>query len=233
MAYKIHERDLRGTAKTGWLDSRHTFSFGHFHDPSRMGFRSLRVINEDKVIPGAGFGTHPHDNMEIISYVLDGELKHEDSMGTGSIITPGEIQKMSAGTGVTHSEFNPSQENGVHFLQIWIEPDTRDVEPSYEQITPDMNTAQNGFTLVGGPDGGDNIVTIHQDAKLFVAKPEAEEELSYNLADGRHAFIQIVRGEVELKGERLKEGDGVEISDVAEIKLKANVPSELLLFDLA
>lgn len=228
---RIHDRDIRGTTKTGWLDSKHTFSFGNFRDPSRMGFRSLRVINDDVVIPGAGFDMHQHSDMEIITYILKGELGHKDSLGTGSIIRPGEIQRMSAGTGIFHSEFNPSNDNGVHLLQIWLRPQTRGLPPSYEQKT--IAPKQGEFTLIGGPEGGDGAVTIHQDAKLFVAHLKDGQETSYTFAAGRNGFIHVARGRITLNGETLKEGDGAEITDVDTITVAATADSEALLFDLA
>ncbi len=231
MSIKIHDRDLRGRVKGSWLQSWHTFSFGHFHDPKRMGFRALRVINEDIVIPGGGFPTHPHDNMEIITYILDGALEHKDSMGTGSIIRPGEIQKMSAGTGVTHSEFNASNDNSVHLLQIWIKPDERDVAPDYQQKTVRAAPGK-GLIQIAGREETDQSVSVHQDMKLFSAKMEEGEEITYDFAKGRYGFLQIVRGAVSLNGEALREGDGAELSDVGSISLKADADSEILLFDL-
>jgi redox-sensitive bicupin YhaK (pirin superfamily) len=232
MSFKIHERDLRGRTKTGWLDSYHTFSFGDFRDPERMGFRSLRVINEDFVIPGAGFPTHPHSDMEIITVILKGELAHKDSMGNGATIKPGEVQKMSAGSGITHSEFNPSNDNPVHLLQIWIRPDTRGVKPRYEQIVVDNKNAQGGWVLVGDREGNDKIVSIHQDAKLFSASIKAGEKISYEFAKDRYGFLQIARGELELRGETIRQGDGVEISGEGKIELIAKADTEVLLFDL-
>ncbi|MGB4108135.1 MAG: pirin family protein [Alphaproteobacteria bacterium] len=229
MTFKIHERDLRGRTKTGWLDSYHTFSFGDFRDPERMGFRSLRVINEDFVIPGAGFPTHPHSDMEIITVILKGELAHKDSTGTGAVIKPGEIQKMSAGSGITHSEFNPSNDNPVHLLQIWIRPDTRGIKPGYEQITVEP---QDGWTLVGDREGSDNVVSIHQDAKLFWATIAKDKNVSYEFAKERYGFLQVARGEITLDGETIRQGDGVEISGEGNIEITAKADSELLLFDL-
>lgn len=229
---RIHDRDIRGATLMGWLDSKHTFSFGHFMDPTRMGFRSLRVINDDIVIPGAGFDTHPHKDMEIITYILKGELAHKDSLGTGSTIRPGEIQRMSAGTGIEHSEFNPSNDNGVHLLQIWIRPETRGLEPSYEQKMIEPKKGQ--FVLIGDRHGTDGAITIHQDVKLYVAHLDDGNEVNHNFAKGRGGFIHVARGRVMLNGEVLKEGDGAEISDVDEIVLKSLADeSEILLFDLA
>lgn len=231
---RIHDRDLRGKTKTGWLDSQHTFSFGNFRDPNRMGFRSLRVINDDIVIPGAGFDTHAHSDMEIITYILDGALEHKDSLGTGSVIRPGEIQRMSAGTGIKHSEFNPSKENGVHLLQIWLRPESRGMAPGYERKTIDRNAAKGGFHLIGDPSGSDGAVTIHQDAKLYVALLDEEQKASYCFDGDRGGFIHVARGHVLLNGELLKEGDGAEISGEDAITIVAqNEGVEVLLFDLA
>ncbi len=229
---RIHDRDIRGATRMGWLDSKHTFSFGHFMDPARMGFRSLRVINDDIVIPGAGFDTHPHKDMEIITYILKGELSHKDSLGTGSTIRPGEIQRMSAGTGIEHSEYNPSNDNGVHLLQIWIRPEERGLEPSYEQKTIEPKKGQ--FVLIGDRHGTDGAITIHQDVKLYVAHLDDGNEVSHKFTKGRGGFIHVARGRVMLNGEILKEGDGAEISDVDKIVLKSLADeSEVLLFDLA
>jgi hypothetical protein len=233
MSIKLHERDLRGATNMGWLDSKHTFSFGHFYDPERMGFRALRVINDDYIIGGAGFGEHGHDNMEIISIALDGALEHKDSMGNGSIIRPGEIQKMSAGSGVRHSEFNASAEDTAHFLQIWIVPDTRDIEPSYEQVRIDREAASKGFTLIGGAEKGGHQVSIHQDVTLHWAEPVDGQALSYEFQDGRYGFLHIAQGQVEIDSEMLKAGDALELSGVSILKLKAAADSQLLLFDLA
>jgi hypothetical protein len=230
---KIHDRDLRGKAKTGWLDSQHTFSFGGFHDPNRMGFRSLRVLNDDRVIAGAGFPPHGHENMEIISYVLEGALEHKDSTGTGEIIRPGDIQRMSAGSGIEHSEFNHSKEDNVHFLQIWIFPEEKNIEPGYEQKSIDQEKLKGGFKLVGDRHGTDGAITIHQDVKMLVALLEEGDETTHNFEKGRGGFLQVARGQIALNGEVLKEGDGVEISDVDQINVVAQAPSELLLFDMA
>lgn len=227
---KIHDRDVRGKTKTGWLDSHHTYSFGYFRDPNRMGFRSLRVMNDDIVIPGAGFPTHGHANMEIVTVVLDGALEHKDSIGTGSVIRPGEIQRMTAGSGIEHSEFNASNDNPVHLLQIWLLPDAKGLKPSYEQIAvPDGK----GFQLVGDRQGTNGAVTIHQDVKMSFAKLQPGETATYPLAKGRGAFLQLAKGQVVLNGEVLKEGDGAEIEDVSSIELVAEADSEALLIDMA
>jgi len=228
---RIHDRDIRGKTKTGWLDSKHTFSFGHFMDPTRMGFRSLRVINDDIVIPGAGFNTHGHKDMEIITYILDGELEHKDSLGTGSKIRPGEVQRMSAGSGIEHSEFNPSNDNSFHLLQIWIIPEKRGLEPSYEQNKFEVESG--AFKLIGDRHGTDGAVTIHQDVRMLVAHLEDEQETSYTFEKGRGGFLHVAKGWVTLNGEPLKEGDGAEMIDVSTITLKAKADSEILLFDLA
>jgi redox-sensitive bicupin YhaK (pirin superfamily) len=230
---KIHKSDLRGRTKTGWLDSYHTFSFGEFRDPKRMGFRSLRVINEDFVIPGAGFPTHPHSDMEIITIILKGELAHKDSMGNGSLIRPGDIQKMSAGSGITHSEFNPSNDNPVHLLQIWIRPDTRGIKPGYEQINTAAKNAGEGWMLVGDRKGSEKTVSIHQNIRLFMANLLKANKINYKFTEGRHGFLQLMRGQISIDGKTLKEGDGVEISDERNISLTAQADSEILLFDLA
>lgn len=226
---KIHDRDLRGKTKMGWLHSAHTFSFGSFNDPTRMGFKSLRVVNDDHVIGGAGFTPHRHSNMEIISYVLEGALEHKDSTGTHGVIRPGDIQRMSAGSGIEHSEFNHSNDNNVHFLQIWIHPDENGIDPSYEQKS--MNIGED-FTLVGDKDGTEGAVIIHQDVKMFVAKPSEGKEISYHFDKGRGGFLQVALGQASLNGEILKEGDGAEITDVSEIVIKADADSEIILFDL-
>ncbi len=228
---RIYDCEIRGATKTGWLDSKHTFSFGNFMDPTRMGFRSLRVINDDVVFPGAGFDTHPHSDMEIITYILKGELAHKDSLGTGSTIRPGEIQRMSAGTGILHSEFNPSNDNGTHLLQIWILPEKRGLEPSYEQkaVTP----KEGEFVVIGDRKGTDGAITIHQDVTFSMAQLKDGQKTSYTFAKGRGGFLQVAHGWITLNGEALKEGDGAEITDTDVIKITAQADSEVLLFDLA
>lgn len=228
---KIHDRDLRGRTQMGWLDSMHTFSFGSFQDPERMGFKSLRVVNDDRVIPGAGFDTHGHRDMEIISYVLEGALEHKDSLGNGSVIRPGEIQRMSAGTGIQHSEFNHSKEEGVHFLQIWIIPESKGLEPSYEQKAFDPEKGV--FKLVGDRQGSENAITIHQDVKMYIGIFDEDQETSYSFEKDRGGFLQVARGHIALNGEPLKEGDGAQIADIDTISLKAMADSEVILFDMA
>ena len=224
----------RGTANFGWLDSRHTFSFGDYHDPEQMGFGALRVINEDRVSPGQGFGTHGHRDMEIISYVLEGALEHKDSIGTGSVIRPGDVQIMSAGTGIRHSEFNHSKTEPVHFLQIWVVPDRQGIAPRYEQKTfPDADK-RGRLRLVGSSDGRDGSVVIHQDAKIYASLLAKDAQVEHALAPGRHAWLQVARGAVTLNGQPLGEGDGAAVSDEQKLAIKgAADDSEVLLFDLA
>jgi redox-sensitive bicupin YhaK (pirin superfamily) len=222
----------RGHRDHGWLDTRHTFSFDDYHDPAHMGFQTLRVINEDRVRPGEGFGTHPHQDMEIVTWVLEGALQHRDSMGNGSVIRPGDVQRMSAGTGVTHSEFNASDRESVHFLQIWIAPSQRGLEPSYEQISVAAADLRGQFRLVASPDGRDGSVTVHQDAELYVGAPESGGELVHALPAVRHAWLQVARGAVRLNGHALTAGDGASVSDERRLEISAREPSEVLLFSL-
>jgi hypothetical protein len=222
----------RGHENYGWLDTQHTFSFGEYHDPRHMGFRSLRVINEDRVKPESGFGTHSHRDMEIVSYVLAGELGHKDSMGTGSVIRPGDVQRMSAGTGVTHSEWNHSKTEPVHFLQIWILPDRRGMTPSYEQKTIPESETQNRLRLVASADGREGSVTVHQDAAIYVARLEAGRDVTQVIAAGRHAWVQVARGTVELNGTALAAGDGAAVSDEQALAISCGDAAEILLFDL-
>ncbi|NJM98963.1 MAG: pirin family protein [Phormidesmis sp. RL_2_1] len=230
----IRKAEERGTSQFSWLNSQHTFSFGGYMDPHHMGFSDLRVINDDRVIPGAGFGTHSHRDMEIISYVLEGELGHQDSMGNGSVIRPGDVQRMTAGTGVSHSEMNPSSENPVHFLQIWIMPDTKGLTPGYEQKHFDLSERQDQWRLVGSRDGRDGSVTIHQDVSLYTATLGADAALSYQLAQNRQAWVQLTRGAITLNGAALKAGDGAAISDLQQLNLVSTADNtEVLLFDLS
>lgn len=224
----------RGTAYFGWLDSRHTFSFGEYYDPNHMGFANLRVINEDKVSPGQGFGTHGHRDMEIISYVLEGALEHKDSIGTGSVIRPGDVQRMSAGTGIRHSEYNASKTEPVHFLQIWILPERQGIAPGYEQKTFTELEKRGQLRLVGSRDGRDGSITIHQDVDLYAAALHEGDEVNHTLVNGRAAWLQVVRGAVQLKGQMLTAGDGAAISDESLITLRgAANDAEVLLFDMA
>jgi quercetin 2,3-dioxygenase len=223
----------RGHADHGWLRSFHTFSFAGYQDPKHMGFGALRVINEDRVQPGTGFGTHGHRDMEIISYVLDGALAHKDSMGNGSVIRPGDVQRMSAGRGVMHSEFNPSDAELVHFLQIWIEPNVRGISPSYEERRFDASAKRGTLKLVASPDGRDGSVTIHQDALLYAGLLDGAERATHQLGVGRRAYVHVARGSVVVNGQGLEAGDALKATDTAEIVLESGKQAEVLLFDLA
>lgn len=225
--------DQRGRANLGWLDSRHTFSFADYYDPAHMGFRALRVINEDRVQPGRGFGTHGHRDMEIISYVLAGELGHKDSMGTGSVIRPGDVQRMSAGKGVLHSEMNASPTNPVHFLQIWLLPERPGLEPGYEQKRFDADEKRGRLRLVASPDGRDGSVTVHQDVLLYAGLFGAGEGARLDLRPGRHAWVQVAGGEISLNGQPLRHGDGAAVSDETALALTGASDAEVLVFDLA
>lgn len=223
----------RGHADHGWLRSAHTFSFASYHDPEHMGFRALRVINEDRVAPGRGFPTHGHRDMEIVSYVLEGALEHADSLGHGSVLRPGEVQRMSAGRGIQHSEMNPSPTEPLHFLQIWILPERAGLEPSYEQTHFDAEERRNRLRLFVSPDGEEGSLTIHQDARIYGTTLDAGASVTHAIPEGRHAWIQVARGVIDLGGERLEAGDGAALSDERELVLSAREPAELLLFDLA
>lgn len=229
---RIRKAAERGHARYDWLDTWHTFSFDTYYDPAYMGFRSLRVVNEDRVQPGRGFGTHGHQNMEIITYVLEGQLEHRDSLGTGSIIHKGEFQRMSAGTGVQHSEFNPSQAEPVHLYQIWLLPNEKGLRPSYEQRMFSEKEKQGRLLLVASPDD-DGSLMIHQDARIFLSTFSPNKEIRYELQPGRHAWLQVLRGLVELNGQPLATSDGAAVSDEARITVHANDPAEVMLFDLA
>jgi len=220
----------RGHFDHGWLNTYHTFSFADYYDPSFMGFRDLRVINEDRVKPGVGFGTHGHRDMEIVSYVLEGTLAHRDSMGTGSLIRPGEVQRMSAGTGVTHSEMNPSNQEGVHFLQIWILPEQRGITPGYEQKKFEDEERRGALRLVASPDGRDGSVTVHQDVAIYSSLLDGEL-VTHTFAPDRYGWVQIARGEVELNGQQLNAGDGAAIEGESSVTLRGK-NAEVLLFDL-
>ena len=222
----------RGGADHGWLNSKHTFSFADYYDAKHMGFRALRVINEDRVTAGQGFGTHPHRDMEILSYVLEGQLSHQDSMGNSGVITPGEVQRMSAGSGVRHSEQNGSKVDGVHFLQIWLQPDRLGVTPSYEQKRFALAQGK-GLQLIASPDGAAGSLTINADTRLYGAVLEAGEGASRKLSAGRHAFVHVARGEVKVNGQALAAGDGAALSDEAEVTLEGFHGAEVLVFDLA
>lgn len=230
----IRPTQERGAANFGWLDTRHTFSFGNYYDSNYLGFASLRVINEDKVQPGKGFATHSHRDMEIITYVLDGALEHKDSLGNGSIMRPGDVQRMSAGTGIQHSEFNPSPTDPVHLLQIWILPEQTGIKPSYEQKYFAAAEKRGKLRLIGSHDGREGSVTIHQGVDLYATQLASGEQVSYSLAEGRNAWIQVARGSVQFNGGELKAGDGAAISQQVGITLKGtSAVAEVLLFDMA
>jgi quercetin 2,3-dioxygenase len=229
---QLRPSEERGLGEHGWLHSRHTFSFADYFDPRHMGFRTLRVINEDRVEPRQGFGTHSHRDMEIISYVLEGALAHKDSMGTSSTIRPGDVQRMSAGTGVTHSEFNASEREPVHFLQIWIVPAQRGLAPGYEQKRFADEEKRARLRLVASPDGAEGSVRIHQDARLYATLLGPGEEVRHALAEARHAWVQVTRGEVQLNGQPMRAGDGAAVTGEREVALRGVQPAEVLLFDL-
>ncbi|HSD99117.1 MAG TPA: pirin family protein [Burkholderiales bacterium] len=228
----IRKAEERGHANHGWLDTWHTFSFADYYDPAEMGYGALRVINDDKVEPGQGFGTHGHRDMEIITYVLEGALEHKDSMGNGSVIRPGNVQRMSAGTGVRHSEFNPSREERVHLLQIWIEPKFTGVRPSYEEKQFGPAEKKGRLRLIASPDGREGSVTIHQDALVYAALLDGKDAVAHRLAPGRRAYVHVARGAVKLNGIELKDGDGVKIASESELTFNGAKQAELLLFDL-
>ena len=229
----IRKANERGHADHGWLNTYHSFSFADYYDPKHMGFRQLRVINEDRVLPGRGFPTHPHRNMEIISYVLEGALEHKDSMGNGSVIVPGEVQRMSAGTGITHSEFNHSKTELVHFLQIWILPDTEEVTPGYEQTYFPDEEKRGKLRLIASADGRDGSVTINQDANLYATLLDAGEEIMHLIPSGRHVWLQVALGNVIVNGYKLAHGDGLSVSNQSQLILSGDGHAEVLLFDLA
>lgn len=223
----------RGQADYGWLDTKHTFSFGEYYDPANMGFGALRVINEDRVQPGEGFGTHPHRDMEILTYVLDGALEHKDSMGNGSVIRRGDIQYMSAGTGVTHSEFNPSASEPVHLLQIWIIPGERGAAPRYGQQHFEAEDKQGQWRLIASPDGHEGSLAIRQDARLYARILEEGEKADFRIPAGRKAYLHVARGAVTLDGQSLVAGDGLRVTDEERLHLAASISAEVLVFDLA
>ena len=223
----------RGATDFGWLDSRHTFSFGDYHDPRHMGFRSLRVVNDDRVVAGRGFGRHRHRDMEILSYVLEGRLSHEDSLGTGATVGPGEVQKMSAGTGILHSEFNPSPSEPLRFLQVWILPERTGLPPSYERKAFGDADKRGRLKLIGSRDGRDGSILIQQDVAVYASILDPGGAVAHRVMPGRGAWLQVVRGSVDLNGARLVEGDGAAIVDEAGMTIRGAAPSEILLFDLA
>jgi quercetin 2,3-dioxygenase len=229
----VRRAEERGQAHFGWLDSRHTFSFGHYHDPAHMGFGALRVINEDRVQPAGGFATHGHSDMEIVSYVLDGALAHKDSLGNGSVIRPGDVQRMSAGTGIRHSEFNHSKTTPVHFLQIWFLPERQGLTPGYEQKHFAPEEKRNRLRLVAARDGRDGAVTVHQDVDLYAGTLATGAKVSHALKPGRRAWVQVAKGGVTLNGQLLRQGDGAAVTGVATLALEALDDAEVLVFDLA
>jgi redox-sensitive bicupin YhaK (pirin superfamily) len=230
---QVRKAAERGHFDHGWLDTHHTFSFGDYYDPKHMGFRSLRVINDDRVQPGQGFGMHGHRDMEIVTYVLDGALEHKDSMGNGSVLRAGELQRMTAGTGVRHSEFNPSDTEGVHLYQIWLLPQRKGLEPGYEELAVGEEEKRGRFRLVASPNGADGSLTLHQDARLYLASLLRGEGVAHDIERGRAAWLQVLRGSVNVLGYDLAAGDGVAVTDESAVSVQATVPSEVLLFDLA
>jgi redox-sensitive bicupin YhaK (pirin superfamily) len=228
----IRRANERGHAEHGWLDSFHSFSFADYHDPEHMGFGPLRVINEDRVQPGKGFGTHGHRDMEIISYVLEGGLAHRDSMGNGSVIRPGDVQRMSAGTGVMHSEFNASDKEGVHFLQIWIEPSRRGVQPGYEEKRFEADSKRGRLRLVASPDGAEGSVTLNQDARLYASLLDGDDRLEHEVVPGRRMYLHVVRGELEANGQKLGAGDAMKLTGENRLHIERARDAEVLLFDL-
>jgi hypothetical protein len=231
MKMTIRKANERGRAEHGWLDTYHTFSFANYYDPQWMGFRSLRVINDDLVMPGMGFGTHPHRDMEIITYILSGSLEHKDSMGNGRVIRTGEVQYMSAGSGVQHSEFNPSKDEPVHLLQIWIQPDAKGVKPRYAEKSL-KDAAPGTLNLVTSKTGRDGSIAIHQDADLWLAKLDAGNRVAHKLASGRNAWVHVAEGEVSLNGRKLVSGDAAAVSQEDALEMRATEPAQVLLFDL-
>jgi redox-sensitive bicupin YhaK (pirin superfamily) len=230
---RIRKAADRGHFDHGWLDTYHSFSFGDYYDPAHSAFRSLRVINDDRVQPGRGFGMHGHRDMEIVTYVLDGALQHRDSLGNGSIIKAGELQHMTAGTGVRHSEFNPSESEWVHLYQIWLLPDRQGLRPGYQQLAVGEDEKRGRFRLVASPDGADGSLTIHQDARLYLASLAPGTGASHEIEPGRAAWLQVLRGSVHFLGNDLSAGDGAAVTDESAVSVQATVPSEMLLFNLA
>jgi redox-sensitive bicupin YhaK (pirin superfamily) len=230
--FELRKAKDRGIANLGWLNSRHTFSFGHYYDPHHQGFSDLLVINDDRVQPDKGFGTHPHADMEIFSYVLEGALEHKDSMGTGSIINPGDVQMMSAGTGIRHSEFNPSKTDLVHFLQIWIVPEQKQVTPHYQQVHFDEAQKRGRLCLIISPDGKDGSLSVYQDVKVFAGLFNGTESAELEIGSNRYAYVHVARGSLDINGTRLDEGDGVRIRDEQVLKFFGGENAEVLVFNL-
>jgi redox-sensitive bicupin YhaK (pirin superfamily) len=229
----LRKSEERGHFDHGWLDTRHTFSFADYHDPAHMGFRALRVINEDEVAPARGFGAHPHRDMEILTWVVSGSVEHADSMGNRAIVRPGEIQRMTAGTGVTHSEINPSPTEPLHLLQIWIVPHERGLAPGYEQRSFQDSERKGRLLRIASPGDGDGSVRIHQDVSLYTSLLDAGDRVEHGFAPGRHAWLQVIRGDIDASGARMRAGDGLAVSDEPSLAIQAREPSEILLFDLA
>lgn len=229
---RIRKSEDRGRADFGWLDSRHTFSFGEYHDPEHMGFRDLRVINEDRVRPRSGFGTHAHRDMEIVSYVLSGSLAHQDSLGNGSVLTAGDLQRMTAGSGVQHSEMNPSLDEPAHFLQIWILPEKEGLAPSYQEANLADEDKRGGLHLVASGHGSNGVLKIHQDVDLYATVLRSSETATLDLRPGRHAWVQVIRGNASVNGQDLEPGDGAAVSDERALTLTGKSETEILVFDL-
>lgn len=228
----LHDRMARGRTETGLIEARHSFSFGGFRDPARMGFRSLRVLNEDRVVPGAGFPPHPHAEMEILTYVLGGGVVHRDSLGNEGVVRAGDLQRMTAGTGIVHSEMNASDTETLHLLQIWIHPDRRGLAPGHQQIAVDAAGTEGRLRLVAAPEGGDGVLTIHQDARIHVARLLASQAVDYPLAPGRGVFVQLAQGVVSLNGHEMRAGDGAAVEDEEAVRITAETDAEILLMDL-
>lgn len=228
----LHDRMARGRTETGLIEARHSFSFGGFRDPARMGFRSLRVLNEDRVVPGAGFPPHPHAEMEILTYVLGGAVAHRDSLGNEGVVRAGDLQRMTAGTGIVHSEMNASDTETLHLLQIWIHPDRRGLAPGHQQITVDAAGTEGRLRLVAAPEGGDGVLTIHQDARIHVARLSAGQAVDYPLAPGRGVFVQLAQGVVSLNGHEMRAGDGAAVEEEEAVRITAETGAEILLMDL-
>lgn len=229
---ELRPSQQRGHADFGWLNSKHTFSFGSYRDPKQVGFSDLLVINEDKVQPGQGFGTHPHEDMEIFSYVLEGAMEHKDSMGTGSVINSGDVQMMSAGSGIRHSEFNPSNSEMVHFLQIWIVPNQKGVKPRYQQVHFDEASKRGDLRLVISPEGGEGSLSVYQDARVYAGCFDGAESAVLELADQRYAYVHVARGSLEVNGQRMAAGDGARIRNERKLEFAAGEDAEVLVFDL-
>lgn len=229
---QIRKAADRGHFDHGWLDTYHTFSFGEYQDPQHDHFRALRVMNEDRIAPGGGFGTHPHRDMEIVTYVLEGALEHKDSMGHGEVLRPGEFQRMSAGTGITHSEFNPSDSEPTHLYQIWLFPERKGIEPSYEQKRFDDGGMTNQLRLVASPDAAEGSLTIHQNARIYLSRLDHGRQLTHELPADRYAWLQVLRGEMSLNGVTLNTADGAAISDESKLTIEATSAAEVMLFDL-